>query len=152
MRFGHDGAGMTTRDRSPLRCPMPECRRALESEFWSTTGTRTSEPCMHFVAVWNDEAGMVEAVVFGLDGDREFVIRNVRAGDEEVQRRLRSSDPAALAAVVRERLHVVHEGGEGTRRGAAFGDRHERAAASRELAQIIGGRDPILGGGSMRAQ
>jgi hypothetical protein len=143
---------MTTRDPSRLRCPMPECRRAIESEFWSTTGTRTSEPCMHFVAVWQDEPGMIEAVFHGLDGDREFVIRNVRATDAEVQRRLRTSDPEALAAVIRERLHIVHEGEGGSGRGAAFGDRHERSAASRELAQIIAGPDPILGGGSMRAR
>ena len=131
---------------------MPECRRALESEYWLTTGTRTSEPCMHFVAVWNDESGMVGAVVYGLDGDREFVIRNVRAGDEEVQRRLRASDPEELARVVRDRLHVVSERPEGAGRGAAFGDRHERSAASRGLAQLIAGPDPILGGGSMRAR
>ena len=143
---------MTTRDPSPLRCPMPECRRALESEFWSTTGTRTSEPCIHFVAIWPEagesEAAMVEAVIYGLDGDREFVIRNVRASDEEVRRRLQAADLRTLADIVRERLHVVIE--DGGRRGAAFGDRHERSAASRELAQIIAGPDPILGGGSMR--
>ena len=52
--------------------------------------------------------------------------------------------------VVRDRLHVVSERPEEAGRGAAFGDRHERAAASRELAQIIVGPDPILGGGSMR--
>ena len=146
---------MTTRDPSALRCPMPECRRALEAEFWSTTGTRTSEPCMHFVAVWSEDGRggerMVEAVFHGLDGDREFVIRNVRASGAEAQRRLRASDPEALAAVVRGRLRVVREDGEGgAGRGAAFGDRHERAAASRELAQIIAGPDPILGGGSLR--
>jgi hypothetical protein len=131
-----------------LRCPMPECRRPLESALLSTTSMRTSEPCIHFVAIWKDDSGMVEAVVHGLDGDREFVIRNVRATDAEVQRRLRESDQAALAAVVRERLHIVHEGEGG--RSAAFGDRHERSAASRDLAQIIAGPDPILGGGSMR--
>ncbi len=91
---------------------------------------------------------MIEAVFYGLDGDREFVIRNVRANDEEVHRRLRAADRDALAAIVRQRLHVVVE--DGGRRGAAFGDRHERSAASRELAQIIAGPDPILGGGSMR--
>ena len=143
---------MTTRDPSPLRCPMPECRRAIESEFWSTTGTRTSEPCIHFIAIWPEgagsEAAMVEAVIYGLDGDREFVIRNVRASDEEVRRRLRAADLGGLAAIVRARLHVVAE--DGGRRGAAFGDRHERSAASRELAQVIAGPDPILGGGSMR--
>ncbi len=143
---------MTTRDPSPLRCPMPECRRALESEFWSTTGTRTSEPCIHFVAIWPEEgeseAAMVEAVIYGLDGDREFVIRNVRASDEEVRRRLRAADLGTLAGIVRQRLHVVIE--DSGRRGAAFGDRHERSAASRELAQVIAGPDPILGGGSMR--
>ncbi len=143
---------MTTRDPSPLRCPMPECRRALESEFWSTTGTRTSEPCIHFVAIWpqggESEAAMVEAVIYGLDGDREFVIRNVRATDEEVRRRLRAADLGTLAGIVRTRLHVVIE--DGGRRGAAFGDRHERSATSRELAQVIAGPDPILGGGSMR--
>ena len=143
---------MTTRDPSPLRCPMPECRRALESEFWSTTGTRTSEPCIHFVAIWPEgagsEAAMVEAVFHALAGDREFVIRNVRAGDEEVRHRLRDADAEALGAIVRQRLHVVIE--DGGRLGAAFGDRHERSAASRELAQIIAGPDPMLGGGSMR--
>ncbi|MYI83357.1 MAG: hypothetical protein F4056_08760 [Chloroflexi bacterium] len=143
---------MTTRDPSPLRCPMPECRRALESEFWSTTGTRTSEPCIHFVAIWPEggesEAAMVEAIIYGLDGDREFVIRNVRASDEEVRRRLRAADLGMLAGIVQQRLHVVIE--DGGRRGAAFGDRHERSAASRELAQVIAGPDPILGGGSMR--
>ncbi|MYB42474.1 MAG: hypothetical protein F4X76_09875 [Chloroflexi bacterium] len=143
---------MTTRDPSPLRCPMPECRRALESEFWSTTGTRTSEPCIHFVAIWPEggesEAAMVEAIIYGLDGDREFVIRNVRASDEEVRRRLRAADLGMLAGIVQQRLHVVIE--DGGRRGAAVGDRHERSAASRELAQVIAGPDPILGGGSMR--
>ncbi len=137
---------MTSTHPSPLRCPMPECRRAIESEFWSTTGTRTSEPCIHLVAVWSSEGGMVEAVFHGLDGEREFVIRNVRVNDAEVRRRLRASDPEALATAVRERLHVVSEGA----RGAAFGDRHERAAASRALAQIIAGPDPILGGGPTR--
>ena len=107
---------------------------------------------MHFVAIWSDEPRMVEAVVFGLDGDREFVIRNVRAGDQEVQRRLSESNAEELAAVVRERLRIVYESSEGIGRGAAFGDRHERSAASRELAQIIAGPDPILGGGSMRAR
>ena len=143
---------MTTRDPSPLRCPMRECRRALESEFWSTTGTRTSEPCIHFVAIWpeagDSQAAMVEAVFHGRDGDREFVIRNVRASDEEARRRLVAADLGALAAIVRQRLHVVVE--DGGARGAAFGDRHERSAASRELAQLIAGPDPMLGGGSLR--
>ena len=125
---------------------MTECQRAIESEFWSTTGTRTSEPCVHFVAVWSNEGGLVEAVLHGLDGEREFVIRNVRANDAEVQRRLRTGDQGALAAAVLERLHVVAEGTG----GAAFGDRHERADASRALAQIIAGPDPILGGGRIR--
>lgn len=130
---------------SPLRCPMPECRRALESEFFSTTATRVSEPCIHFVAAWRNPGGMVDAVVASLEGEREFAIRNVRVRDAEVRRRIRDADADGLAAVVRERLHVTEAGGG----GAAFGDRHERAAASRDLAQIIAGPDPMLGGGTM---
>ncbi len=129
-----------------LRCPMPECRRPLESAFYSTTAMRTSEPCLHFVAAWLRPEGMVEAVVASLEGEREFVIRNVRVRDAEVQRRIRAADPEALAGAIGANLHVAQDG----RAGAAFGDRHQRAAASRDLAQIIAGPDPMLGGGSMR--
>ena len=131
---------------SLLRCPMPECRRALESELFSTTATRTSEPCIHFVAFWRNSEGMVDAVVASLDGERELVIRNVRVRDEEVQRRIREADPESLAAAVRANLRVEEDASG----GAAFGDRHQRAAASRDLAQIIAGPDPMLGGGTLR--
>ena len=129
-----------------LRCPMPECRRPLESAFFSTTAVRTSEPCIHFVAFWRSPEGMVEAVVASLDGERELVIRNVRVRDAEVQRRIREADPEALAAAVRANLRVEEDASG----GAAFGDRHQRAAAGRDLAQIIAGPDPMLGGGKMR--
>ena len=130
----------------PLRCPMPECRQSLEERFFSTKSTRISTPCLHFVAAWRAPSGMVDAVLHSLDGEREFVIRNVRVRDEDVQRRIRAADPEALAAAVRANLHISeHSGG-----GAAFADRHERAAVCRELAQIIAGPDPMLGGGTMR--
>ena len=132
--------------RAKLSCPMPECRRPLESAFFSTTAMRTSEPCIHFVAYWRSPEAMVEAVVASLDGERELVIRNVRVHDPEVQRRIREADPEALAAAVRANLRVE----EDATGGAAFGDRHQRAAASRDLAQIIAGPDPMLGGGSLR--
>jgi hypothetical protein len=125
---------------------MPECRRPLESAFYSTTAMRTSAPCIHFVAAWSRPDAMVDAVVASLDGEREFVIRNVRARDAEVQRRLREADAGDLAGAVRANLHIEEDASG----GAAFGDRHQRAAASRDLAQIIAGPDPMLGGGSMR--
>lgn len=131
---------------SLLRCPMPECRRSLEEHFWSTKSTRIGTPCMHFVAAWRTPAGMVDAILQSLDGEREFVIRNIRVRDEEVRRRVREADQDELSAVVRANLHVT----EDTSGGAAFADRHERAAACRDLAQIIAGPDPMLGGGTMR--
>ncbi|MCY3657147.1 MAG: hypothetical protein OXG95_11135 [Chloroflexi bacterium] len=131
---------------SLLRCPMPECRRSLEEHFWSTKSTRIGTPCLHFVAAWSRPAGMVDAVLQSLDGEREFVIRNIRVRDEEVRRRVREADQEELAAVVRANLHVTEE----PRGGAAFADRHERAAVCRDLAQIIAGPDPMLGGGTMR--
>ena len=130
----------------PLRCPMPECRQSLEEHFWSTKSTRVSTPCLHFVAAWRHAAGMVDAVLQSLEGEREFVIRNIRVRDDEVRRRVREADQDALAAVVRANMHVT----EDPRGGAAFADRHERAAACRDLAQIIVGPDPMLGGGTMR--
>ena len=134
----------------PLRCPMPECRRSLESGLLSTTATRTSEPCIHFVAAWTRPAGMVDSVVHALEGNREFVIRNVRVRDAEVQRRVREGDQDELASAIRANLHVVEPAGSGQGGGAAFGDRHEQAAVCRDLAQIIAGPDPMLGGGTMR--
>ncbi len=131
---------------SPLRCPMPECRQSLEEHFWSTKSTRISTPCLHFVAAWRHVEGMVDAVLQSLEGEREFVIRNIRVRDEEVLRRVREADQDALAAAVRANLHITEE----TMGGAAFADRHERAAVCRDLAQIIAGPDPMLGGGTMR--
>ena len=131
---------------SPLRCPMPECRQSLEEHFWSTKSTRISTPCLHFVAAWRHAAGMVDAVMQSLAAEREFVIRNIRVRDEEVQRRVREADADALDAAVRSNLHVT----EDVQGGAAWADRHERAAVCRELAQIIAGPDPMLGGGTMR--
>ena len=43
--------------RAKLSCPMPECRRPVESAFFSTTAMRTSEPCIHFVAYWRSPEG-----------------------------------------------------------------------------------------------
>ena len=125
---------------------MPECRRPLESAFFSTTAMQTSAPCIHFVAYWRSASAMVESVVASLDGERELVLRNVRVHDAEVQRRIREADPDALAAAVRANLRIEEDASG----GAAFGDRHQRVAVSRDLAQIIAGPDPMLGGGSMR--
>ncbi|MQC47770.1 MAG: hypothetical protein DWG77_01615 [Chloroflexi bacterium] len=118
----------------------------MESAFFSTTAMQTSAPCMHFVAYWRGTGAMVESVIASLDGERELVIRNIRVYDPEVQRRIREADPDALAAAVRANLRIE----EDATGGAAFGDRHQRAALSRDLAQIIAGPDPMLGGGSMR--
>jgi len=125
---------------------MPECRRPVESAFFSTTAMQTSAPCIHFVAYWRNASTMVESVVASLDGERELVIRNVRVHDTEVQRRIREADPEDLSAAIRANLRIEEDASG----GAAFGDRHQRAAVSRALAQIITGPDPMLGGGSMR--
>lgn len=82
-------------------------------------------------------------MLLGLEGNRELVIRNVRPREPEARALIERADVAALNDTVDRSLHVVED-------RAAFGDQHERAAASRGLAQLIVGPDPILGGGGLR--
>ena len=132
---------------------MVECRRRIdldalaESPAESPADAPADAPCLHFVATWNGggagASDMVTSVLLGLEGNRELVIRNLRPRNEDAQALLRLADRRELEATVHHELHVVDE-------RAAFGDQHQRAAASRALAQQIVGADPMLGGGTLR--
>lgn len=130
-----------------VRCPMRECRRAFDLDALAATGATGETPCMHLVAAWRDQAAMPRAVLRGLEGNRELVIRNVRP-PEFADAALQARQPA-IEAVVRQFGKVVeavddpqHVPPPGM--GALFGDQHERDAISRELAQLLIGPDPMI--------
>jgi hypothetical protein len=124
---------------------MPECRRRIDVDALPASSVSEAESCMHFIAAWGGErASMVESTVEGLDGNREFLIRNIRPADYGST----ELDPvrADAEAAIRFHGHVVDD-------AAVFGDLFERNGMSRALAQLILGPDPIVGGpggGSMR--
>ena len=83
--------------------------------------------------------------MWALEGNREFLIRNLRPKNitpgriDEVR--------ASLDAIARRFAHeVTAEEGDGA---ALFGDRHEANHVAREFAHIILGDDPMLGGGTI---
>ena len=122
-----------------VRCPMIECRKRIELDAIPVPPEQPAEaPCLHYIAAWGGRrGGMAEAVLWGLRGNRELAIRNVRPAEVE-QARI-DETRALLEAVAAEFAHEVTEGDE----GALFGDVFERDRVSFAFAQIILGPDPM---------
>ena len=123
-----------------VRCPMRECRRRIDLDALPAFPER---PCLHFIAGWREEREIVGAVLLGLEGDRELTIRNLRPREPRARALIERADQATLRQAIAADLDVVDD-------VAAFGDPHQRARASRNLAQLIIGPDPLLGGGPLR--
>ncbi|RLT35673.1 MAG: hypothetical protein DWI59_02730 [Chloroflexi bacterium] len=120
-----------------VRCPMRECRRSLDLDAGEGT------PCMHFVAAWREWSAMPRAVLTGLDGNRELVIRNVRPA--EVEDAALEVRQAEIEVLTRQFGHVVEPVEDALHAsGALYGDQYERDAVSRELAQLLIGPDPMI--------
>ena len=124
-----------TAEALELRCPMIECRRRIRV---TPADLATVEGCMHLIAAW--PAGrMAEAVLWGLEGNRELVIRNLRPPEVAAERI--ETCRAVLEEAAREFGHeVTGDGGV----AALFGDTHERNRVAFEFAQALLGPDPMV--------
>jgi len=125
-----------------VRCPMIECRRRVDLDAIPVPPEQPAEPpCLHYIAAWDHAGGrlggMAEAVLWGLRGNRELAIRNVRPAEVEPER-LAEVRPA-LEAAARAFAHEVTADGT----GALFGDVHERNRVAFDFAQHILGPDPM---------
>ena len=125
-----------------LRCPMIECRKRIDLDAIPVPPERPAvEPCLHYIAAWDGPEGrlgpMAEAVLWGLNGNRELAIRNLRAAEVAPARIAQTR--ALLDAVAAEYAHEVREGAS----GALFGDVFERDRVAFSFAQIILGPDPM---------
>lgn len=130
-----------------VRCPMRECRRAVDLDALPALPARPEPaPCLHYIAAWGTgRAGMVEEVLAGLTGNRELVIRNLRPA--EIPPAAIEANRAALEAAAREfarEVAVSPDGAPGDGGAALFGDPHERDAVCRTMAQLILGPDPMV--------
>lgn len=128
---------------------MPECRRRVNLDDFDAIPVPPAQPaeapCLHYIAAWGSLRGpMAEAVLHGLAGNRELLVRNLRPAEvapariEEVR--------AALEAAARRFAHVVAADEDGDD-AALFGDRHEANHVAREFAHHIIGEDPVVGRG-----
>ena len=126
-------------------------RRAVDLDALPAMPARPEPaPCLHFIAAWGAGRGaMVEEVLWGLEGNRELTIRNLRPA--EVPASTRDAERPALEAAAREFAHEVAASttDESTtenapRAWALFGDVYERDAVSRTMAQLILGPDPMV--------
>jgi hypothetical protein len=118
-----------------VRCPMPECRLRIDLDELPPEGASERDSCMHFIAAWGGARGtMVEETMRGLDGNREFLIRNIRP-DEYGATELDSLRTEGEAAIDFHG-HIV----DGV---ALFGDLFQRDGIARALAQLVLGADPI---------
>ena len=125
-----------------VRCPMIECRKRVDLDAIPVPPEQPVEaPCLHYIAAWDHVGGrlggMAEAVLWGLRGNRELAIRNLRPA--EVDPRRIDEVRAALDASARTFAHDVTE----AECGALFGDVHERNRVAFDFAQHILGRDPM---------
>jgi hypothetical protein len=125
-----------------LQCPMVECRRRVDLDTVPVPPEQpVAPPCLHYIAAWDEPGGhlggMAEAVLWGLRGNRELAIRNLRPKDVAAER-IAVTRPA-LEASARAFAHEVTSDG----RGALFGDVHERNRVAFDFAQHILGPDPM---------
>ena len=133
-----------------VRCPMIECRKRVDLDVIPVPPEQPAvAPCLHYIAAWDRVGGrlggMAEAVLWGLRGNRELAIRNVRSA--EVDQARIDETRELLEAVAAEFAHEVHEDGATAAMpggpGALFGDVFERDRVSFAFAQIILGPDPM---------
>lgn len=123
-----------TAEALELRCPMIECRRRISV---APADLASVEGCMHLIAIWT--AGrMAEAVLWGLEGNRELVIRNLRPREVAAERI--DARRTVLEAAAREFGHEVTNDGV----AVLFGDTHERNRVAFEFAQALLGPDPMV--------
>lgn len=155
-----------------VRCPMPECRRRVDLDAPETQpAARPADACLHFIAAWDGRSGgrgrMAEAVLAGLEGNRELLIRNLNPHDVDPAR-IEEVRPA-LEAIARRFGHVVESEAEGDSAhaeprsdpahpgpvegpAALFGDRHEANHIAREYAHHLIGEDPMLNARAHRGE
>ncbi|MCY4640568.1 MAG: hypothetical protein OXC94_09555 [Chloroflexi bacterium] len=129
---------------------MRECRRAIPLDTLPAfPEPAASTPCLHFIAAWGPRPGrapLAEEALLALEGNREFVIRNLRAGD--VRPQSLDARRAELEAACRRFAQAVDAGAcsrppgdvpsEGPAPwGALFGDPYERDAVAREIARLL---------------
>lgn len=124
-----------------VRCPMRECRKRVDLDTLPAAPAHADPPpCLHYIAAWGGYRGdRATAVLWALNGNREFQIRNLRAAEV---------DPARIEAV-RDALDLAcgrfaHEVEAADGAGALFGDQHERNRVAFEFAQAILGVDPAV--------
>lgn len=124
-----------------VRCPMRECRKRIDLDTLPSTlvpGGRP--PCLHFIAAWGGSRGdRASAVLWALNGNREYQIRNLRAGDVD---RARVNEVRSVLDVAAARF--AHEVDAGDGAGALFGDQHERNRVAADFAQAILGAAPAI--------
>jgi hypothetical protein len=116
---------------------MPECRRLIDLDGLPPLPARPAPPpCLHFIAAWGPgRAGFAHEVLWGLEGNRELVIRNLRPADVAAATLDVLAD--ALLDGARRFARIVDD-------CALFGDPHERDAVAREWSQLILGPDPMI--------
>lgn len=129
-----------------LRCPMRECRRRIDLDALPTQAYPERDACMHFMAAWGGSRGsMVSETLEALEGNREFIIRNIRPA-ELPDAGLERARHDIEAAIERYAHVVATDGAPAAESGALFGDEFERNGLGRALARLILGVDPIAGG------
>ncbi len=129
---------------------MRECRRAIAlGALPAFPEPAAPAPCLHFIAAWGpppDRAPLHEEALFALEGNREFVIRSLRARD--VAPRALDALRVEIEAACRRFAHAVdtegcpHPSGDVPSKGSAswgvlFGDPYERDAVAREFARLL---------------
>lgn len=128
-----------------VRCPMRECRRRIDLDGLPAVALPERDACMHFMAAWGGARGsMVIETLAALEGNREFIIRNIRPAELPSAGLDRAR--ADLEGAIARYAHVVGvDGGSASEHGALFGDEFERNGLGRALARLILGVDPIAG-------
>lgn len=124
-----------------VRCPMRECRRRIDLDTLPAAPAQPDTlPCLHYIAAWGGYRGdRATAVLWALNGNREFQIRNLRAAD--IDRARVEAVRGALDLAAARFAHVVEASGES---GALFGDQHERNRVAFDFAQALLGADPAV--------
>lgn len=120
---------------------MRECRKRIDLDTLPAAPEHADPPpCLHYIAAWGGYRGdRATAVLWALNGNREFQIRNLRAAEVDPVRV--EAVRAALDLASGRFAHAV-EATDGT--GALFGDQHERNRVAFEFAQAILGGDPAV--------
>ncbi len=124
-----------------VRCPMRECRKRIDLDTLPVPPIQPVPlPCLHFIAAWGGYRGdRAISVLWALNGNREFQIRNLRAA--EVERARVDAVRGVLDVAAARFAHEVEGSGDA---GALFGDQHERNRVAFDFAQAILGVDPAV--------